>query len=188
MGIHDMASLSSAAMFALLCLGALASPIEAPADTCSLYDISDGTCGQSDLDCKYAPYAKDFQSGLKDGTCADQGYTEPVGTQTIKVDAPADTCHLYDISDGTCGQSDLDCKYAPYAKDFQSGLKDGTCAAQGYTVPDGTQTLHVPFIGDITISKYNKTAVEVVTIASAQKTLNSLFEPRTDTCSHTGDC
>merc|ERR1712178_347364 len=113
--------------------------------------------------------------------CAAGGLASPI-------ESPADTCHLYDISDGTCGQSDLDCKYAPYAKDFQSGLKDGTCAAQGYTVPAGTRTIHVPFIGDITVSTYNKTAVEVATVASSQNILNSLFGSDTATCSKIGDC
>merc|ERR1711907_405168 len=35
-------------------------------DMCSLYTIKDRNCGQSDLDCKYAPYAKKFMSSLKD--------------------------------------------------------------------------------------------------------------------------
>merc|ERR1719181_1241103 len=97
-------------------------------DTCSLYAITtDGaTCGESDLDCKYTKYAKAFQKQLKDGKCADQGYTKETGTKTIKVpvigdivvteyskpsEMVEDTCSLYAISsDATsCGQSDIDC-------------------------------------------------------------------------------
>merc|ERR1712000_158444 len=54
----------------------------AVADTCSLYEIADDTCGQSDLDCQYVKYAKAAEKSLKDGTCADQGYTHKTGTQT----------------------------------------------------------------------------------------------------------
>merc|ERR1712048_1092176 len=57
------------------------------ADMCSLYAMSsDGAeCGQSDLKCKFTKYAKAFKWDLKDGTCADQGYTEQSGTNTLKV-------------------------------------------------------------------------------------------------------
>merc|ERR1711998_309101 len=68
----------------------------------------------------------------------------------------SDTCSLYAIEDGKCGQSDLDCKYAPYAKKFQSSLKDGTCASQGYTVKGETTTKQVPVVGTITITMYTK--------------------------------
>jgi len=87
---------------------------------------------------------------LKDGTCADQGYTVQTGSRTISVPvigditvteyskgmevSASDSCSLYEIADGTCGQSDLDCNYVGPAKAFRSTLKDGTCADQGYTV------------------------------------------------------
>jgi len=54
-------------------------------ETCSLYDISGDSCGQSDLDCLYVGPAKAFRSSLKDGTCAEQGYTVQTGTQTMSV-------------------------------------------------------------------------------------------------------
>jgi len=65
---------------------------------------------------------------------------------------------LYKISDGECGQATLDSKYATYAEKF-AGLSEGTCAAQGYTKSDGTQTLQVPVLGGITISKFTKPSV-----------------------------
>jgi phage-related protein len=146
------------------------------ADTCSLYEISDGTCGQSDLDCAYTKYAKAAEKGLQDGTCADQGYTHQTGTQTktypiigdIVITTydqgsleAADTCSLYEISDGTCGQSDLDCAYTKYAKAAEKGLQDGTCADQGYTHQTGTQTKTYPIIGDIVITTYDQASVSV---------------------------
>merc|ERR1712176_1022684 len=166
-------------------------------DTCSLYEISGATCGQSELDCKYTKYAKAFQKGLQDGKCADQGYTKQTGTKTIKVPVIGDitvteysktammvedTCSLYEISGATCGQSDLDCKYSQYAKEFQKGLKDGKCADQGYTKQTGTKTLQVPVIGDITVTEYSKPSVMV------QDTC-SLYEVSVSTCGQSDlDC
>merc|ERR1712217_914029 len=145
-------------------------------DTCSLYQVSGDTCGQSDLDCKYTKYAKAFHKGLQDGKCADQGYTTQTGTKTLHVPVIGDitvteyskagmmvedTCSLYEISGATCGQSDLACKYSKYAKAFQKGLQDGKCADQGYTTQTGTKTLHVPVIGDITVTEYSKASMMV---------------------------
>merc|ERR1712125_262506 len=79
-----------------------------------------------------------------------------------------DTCSLYEIADGSCGQSDLDCAYIKYAKAAEKGLADGTCADQGYTVQTGTQTKTYPIIGDIVITTYSK--------GLAAKDTCSLFE------------
>jgi len=69
--------------------------------------------------------------------------------------APSDDVTLYKVTGAECGEATLDAKYASYAEKF-AGLKEGTCAAQGYTKADGTQTLKVPVLGDITISKFAK--------------------------------
>merc|ERR1711865_1116395 len=120
----------------------------AAADTCSLWEIADGSCGQSDLSCAYTKYAKAAEKALADGNCADQGYTVKTGTQTksypiigdivittySKGFTAADSCSLYQIQDDSCGQSDLNCDYVKYAKAAQKGLVDGTCAANGYSV------------------------------------------------------
>merc|ERR1712054_142370 len=92
----------------------------AAADSCSLYAISDDSCGQSDLNCDYVKYAKAAEKALQDGTCADHGYSVKTGTQTktypiigdivittYSKGLSADTCSLYAISDDSCGQSDL---------------------------------------------------------------------------------
>jgi hypothetical protein len=70
-----------------------------------------------------------------------------------------DSCSLYEISSDTCGQSDLDCAYVKEAKKVEKGLKDGTCAAQGYTVKGSTTTKHYPVVGDITVTEYTKPSV-----------------------------
>merc|ERR1719487_22998 len=200
---------------------------DAQAKTCSLYEIADGKCGQSDLNCDYVKYAKAAEKGLSDGTCADNGYSVETGTQTkhypvigdivittyskaiqaeaavtgecycsccnwchmsecydghsccddpscsgcghlegeapawvlearAAADAQAKTCSLYEIADGKCGQSDLNCDYVKYAKAAEKGLSDGTCADNGYSVETGTQTKHYPVIGDIVITTYSK--------------------------------
>merc|ERR1712100_735307 len=140
------------------------------ADTCSLYQIADDECGQSDLNCDYVKYAKAAEKGLQDGTCADNGHGVQTGTQTktypvigdivittySKGFAVADTCSLYQIADDECGQSDLNCDYVKYAKAAEKGLQDGTCADNGYSVETGTQTKHYPVIGDIVITTYSK--------------------------------
>merc|ERR1712070_429758 len=130
---------------------------------------------------------------MGDGTCADQGYTVQTGTQTksypvigdivittyskgaLKV---ADTCSLYEIGDGQCGQSDLDCAYVKYAKAAEKALADGTCADQGYTVQTGTQTRTYPIIGDIVITTYSK--------GLAAKDTCSLFQLADGTCADQG--
>merc|ERR1711865_928878 len=71
-----------------------------------------------------------------------------------------DTCSLYEIADGSCGQSDLDCAYTKYAKAAEKALQDGTCADQGYTTKTGTQTKSYPVIGDVVISTYDKPALQ----------------------------
>merc|ERR1712048_962995 len=118
----------------------------------------------------YVKYAKAAEPGLADGTCADQGYTVPTGTQTrtypiigdITISTfskgleAKDTCSLYQISDGSCGQSDLNCDYVKYAKAAEKGLQDGTCADNGYSVKTGTTTKTYPIIGDIVITTYSQ--------------------------------
>merc|ERR1711939_507631 len=139
-------------------------------DTCSLFEIADGECGQSDLDCQYVKYAKAAEKGLADGTCADNGYSVKTGEQTktypiigdivittySKGLAVADTCSLFEIADDQCGQSDLNCDYVKYAKAAEKGLQDGTCADQGYSMKTGSQTKSYPVIGDIVITTYSK--------------------------------
>jgi cathepsin L len=82
--------------------------------------------------------------------------------------AAADVCSLYEVADGSCGQSDLDCAYTKYAKAAEAGLQDGTCADQGYTVQTGTQTRSYPIIGDITVTTYDKPALRSMDMDWAQ--------------------
>jgi len=63
---------------------------------------------------------------------------------------------LYQISGDTCGQSTLNANYVKYAKIFQSGLQDGTCASQGYTQETTTTSINVPVVGKISVAEYTK--------------------------------
>jgi hypothetical protein len=56
-------------------------------DACSIYDtsVADGTCGEAQLDCQYVAPAKAFRNTLKDGHCADEGYSVAAGSQDITV-------------------------------------------------------------------------------------------------------
>jgi hypothetical protein len=78
--------------------------------------------------------------------------------QSPTLNSLADTCSLYQIADGSCGQSDLNCDYVKYAKAAEKGLQDGTCADQGYTHQTGTQTKTYPIIGEIVITTYDQGA------------------------------
>merc|ERR1712048_1529371 len=120
---------------------------------CTVYSIGDGKCGESTLNCLYVGPAKAFNKDLKDGTCADQGYTVATGeTQTqstpvgdiiitfyVKPSAleSQKDCTLYSTGDGKCGESKLNCLFVGPAKAFKPELQDGTCADQGYTVATG---------------------------------------------------
>merc|ERR1719183_3081029 len=81
-------------------------------------------------------------------------YTEAL--LAIQAESPQADVTVYQIKDGECGQFALDEKYVKYATKFDSNLKEGTCASQGYTVADGTQTIKVPILGDITVDKFKK--------------------------------
>merc|ERR550514_1438199 len=61
-------------------------------DMCSVYDttVADGTCGEAQLDCQYVAPAKAFRNTLKDGHCADAGYSVASGSQTITVPVVGD--------------------------------------------------------------------------------------------------
>ena len=78
------------------------------------------------------------------------------GTVTVLASAVGgDDVTLYKFSGDECGQATLDKKYESYAVKF-AGLKEGTCSGVGYSVADGTKTLKVPVLGDITIKKFKK--------------------------------
>jgi len=62
---------------------------------------------------------------------------------------------LYKVKGDGCGQATLDKKYESYAVKF-AGLKEGTCASVGYSVPDGSKTIKVPVLGDIKIAEFKK--------------------------------
>merc|ERR1712166_204247 len=76
---------------------------------------------------------------------------------------------------GQCGESTLPKKYESYAEKFDSDLKEGTCASQGYTVPEGSKDITVPFIGTIHTAQFEKPAVaadEQVTLYELAKGLS----------------
>ena len=94
---------------------------------------------------------------LGDRWCIDLSCISGKSTRDITAwSAPNDDVTLYKVSGDECGQATIDSKYESEAKAF-GGLTDGTCASVGYTIADGTQTLHVPVIGDIIISKFKPT-------------------------------
>jgi hypothetical protein len=77
-----------------------------------------------------------------------------LGAAVAGVALASDTT-LHKIDGATCGQCDIDSKYAPYAEKFTS-LEAGTCASVGYTVANGTTTESVPILGDLTVYLFLK--------------------------------
>merc|ERR1712137_978831 len=54
------------------------------ANTCTIYKLKDGGCGQTVIPCAVVATALEFESGLFVGTCAEHGYTREVGTKTLE--------------------------------------------------------------------------------------------------------
>lgn len=129
----------------------------------SVKDFSTNYCNLHDLYCDDAgcndPSSKlDYTERIVENSSgqASQSDCYKVSAPTNVLFAAEDQTTLYEIKDGTCGQVSLDSKYAPYAEKFDSGLKEGTCSSQGYTVPAGSESHSVPFLGKITVEKFTK--------------------------------
>eukprot|EP00939_MAST-03C_sp_MAST-3C-sp1_P002318 g2318.t1 len=135
----------------------------------SVEDFSTNYCNLHDLYCMdegcnpISGAAQLTVTGEKIDTCSSgqhstsDCYKTSMALKTVE----DDTMTLYQIKDDTCGQATLSSKYAPYAEKFDANLKEGTCAPQGYTVPAGSETKHVPVIGSITVSMFKKPAAVV---------------------------
>jgi hypothetical protein len=140
----------------------------------TLYKEFEGKiCGQAAISADYEKYVVDF-AGFKEGTCADQGFSHADGSKTLNVPVVGEIdlalydnvlalegdeeVTLYQITGAECGQSTLPKKYESYAQDFDKELKEGLCADHGYTVPDGSKDIKVPFIGTIHTAEFKKSA------------------------------
>jgi len=67
----------------------------------------------------------------------------------------ASTVQLYKSELGkVCEQASISGDYEQYLEEF-AGFTKGTCADQGFTHADGSKTLSVPIIGDITLALYD---------------------------------
>ena len=142
------------------------------ADQVTLYRTVEGHgCGQVAISSTYEKYAEDF-AGFAVGDCADQGFKHSDGSKTLAIPIIGNvTMQLFDnvlkgeevtlfqITGSECGQSTLPKKYESYAQKFDKELKEGTCAAQGYTVADGAKDINVPFIGTIHTAEFKKPAL-----------------------------
>merc|ERR1711865_594222 len=123
----------------------------------------DGACDQSFAVVEKTFYSMSCSAGTTNTKyCFHPLYLVNVTMKTkgkgVALSAPNGDGTLYKVSGDECGRATLDSKYASYAEKF-AGLTEGSCTAQGYTVADGTQTLKVPVLGDITIAKFKKATV-----------------------------
>jgi lipocalin len=107
-------------------------------------------------------------------------YTNAVTTwepavAAIEEEEPLDNTTLYQIKDGECGEVAMDSKYAPEATKVDKDLKEGTCTSVGYTVADGTQTVKVPVLGSLTVHKYKKPSVTMLTAGDGDLPTQTAF-------------
>merc|ERR1711871_748475 len=79
--------------------------------------------------------------------------------------AEDDCIKQYKIEDGQCGEVCLSSTIAPFARQF-GGVTDGTCAEQGYTVYDHTETVSVGPFGDFDTDIYLKPSGKQSTASS----------------------
>jgi hypothetical protein len=129
-------------------------------DTCSIYDNWDAdTCGEVQLDCSYVAPAKAFRSTLKDGHCADIGFTVAAGTKVISVPDAGDVTISWfkqSLESGSsCSADEQSMISGMSAKDF--GDKSNKC---------GTQALGLSGINHDKFNSCMKTEVGIDTACS----------------------
>merc|ERR1712195_160457 len=74
--------------------------------------------------------------------------------------------NLYKELEGkVCAQAAISGDYEKYVEEF-AGFSQGTCADQGFKHADGTKTMAVPIIGNITVALYDNVlkADQLVTV------------------------
>jgi len=114
--------------------------------TCAVISMTEAVHASAMLQVSSAPAKVAHLQELK--TCLPKGLQE------------MHRCSMFVIKGDTCGQSGLDCKFAPYAELqlAEKSLAEGTCADKGYTVKGQTSTKSYPVVGDTVITEYTKPA------------------------------
>jgi hypothetical protein len=98
----------------------------------------------------------DYDKHGKSEECDSNGNGGTWANEVFSIEEVDETCQLYKLTNNECAQTGIDCKYKKEAEKFEAGLKEGTCASQGYTVKKSTTTKTYPVIGKITITLYAK--------------------------------
>ena len=143
-------------------------PGDATDDT--IYRLVDGECAEATLNAKVATELEKFAK-FAEGTCSSQGYTKEDGTKTMSLPIVGDVTvsvyskaslkgsdTLYRIIEGKeCSEATIASQYDQYLEKF-AHFAVGTCSSQGYTHEDGTKTVDIPVVGDVTLSLYSKPA------------------------------
>ena len=134
----------------------------------ALYKFYGARCGQVTSGEYYASGVKPI-AGFAEGTCAAQGYTVPAGvsgvtkielfTKAAMVSQAAAYVAHHQFVGAVCDQVTSDGTHAASSTVLARNLAEGSCAAQGYSVPAGDQTLNVPVIGSIKVEFFTKAAM-----------------------------
>ncbi|CAJ1393665.1 unnamed protein product [Effrenium voratum] len=149
-----------------------------PAHTTTQHKVAAGICGEVTLPEEKADSTLSLL-GLEAGTCVSAGFSEQMGKQAIPglseqlllfrkagdldvVDAvhllftalTQDTVTLYSMAGDLCSEASVDRK-------FQQPLValhfvEGSCQAQGYRQPAGSQSFSVPLLTDVQLTLFHK--------------------------------
>jgi len=150
----------------------LAAAAAVPSDnTTTVYLVEETQCGQATLASQFAEVLEQF-AHAQEGTCADQGYTTAEGSKTVQlptvgevtfslfsksVSSPLDDTTVYVIEQTQCAQATLAAQYAALLEQALHA-QAGTCNAQGYTTAEGTKSITLPTVGEVTLSVFTKSA------------------------------
>jgi hypothetical protein len=94
------------------------------------------------------------------------------------------TLYKEEFKNKICGQTTISGDYEKYLEEF-GGFTVGKCADQGFTHEDGSKTVNVPIIGDITVELYDSilgdgandvTLFEIADGICGQSTLDKKYE------------
>merc|ERR1719291_5134 len=134
-------------------------------------------------------------AGLQEGSCKDQGFTQPDGGKELTVpvlghigvaffkrasagsflavEVAEPQATLFKIEGDRCGEASVGEKFKGPAMQF-AGLQEGSCKDQGFTQPDGGKELTVPVLGHIGVAFFKRASAGsffAVEVAEPQATL-----------------
>eukprot|EP00657_Telonema_sp_P-1_P009610 TRINITY_DN3845_c0_g1_i6.p1 TRINITY_DN3845_c0_g1~~TRINITY_DN3845_c0_g1_i6.p1 ORF type:complete len:403 (-),score=133.82 TRINITY_DN3845_c0_g1_i6:394-1602(-) len=127
------------------------------------YPLVDSTthveaCSDGVTNLKYCTGGSLHPVNLTERTMGEEGVVNKAYWEKV-AGVGGDVTSLYKIAGDECGQATIDSKFSPLLQ--KAGLTVGTCASQGYTVTAGSRTMTLPLVGDVTLTEFKKSTVNV---------------------------